>query len=70
MLIGEDFEQARVLVALLVSIAFLVVHLSVKPLRRSEDNALMTVVELALIVIYTWYAAGTRTMVLDSHPQK
>jgi hypothetical protein len=35
MLITEDFEQARVLVALLVSIVYLSLHLAVKPhLRR------------------------------------
>ena len=34
LLIGEESEQARVLVALLVSIAFLALHLSIKPLRR------------------------------------
>ena len=34
LLIGEDFEQARVLVALIVSIFFLTMHLSYKPLRR------------------------------------
>eukprot|EP00966_Prymnesium_polylepis_P087998 2035815-Prymnesium_polylepis.1 len=32
--IGEDAEQARVLVALLVAISFLTVRLSMKPLRR------------------------------------
>jgi hypothetical protein len=34
LLIGEESEQARVLVALLVSIAFLALHLSIKPMRR------------------------------------
>ena len=53
LLIEEDFEQARVLVALLVSIAFLALHLAVKPLRRPEDGVLMTFVELALIFTYT-----------------
>ena len=34
LLITEEYEQARVLVALLVSIAFLALHLSIKPLKR------------------------------------
>ena len=34
LLISEDFEQARVLVALLVSITFFGLHLSIRPLRR------------------------------------
>ena len=34
LLIGEESEQARVLVALLVSITFLATQLAVKPLRR------------------------------------
>ena len=34
LLIGEEAEQARVLVALLVSIGFLVLRLSLKPQRR------------------------------------
>ena len=53
LLIGAEFEQARVLVALLTSITFLTLHLAIKPLRRSEDGALMTLVELALILVYT-----------------
>ena len=53
LLINEDSEQARVLVALLVSITFLSLHLTIKPIRRAEDEALMTLVELALILIYT-----------------
>ena len=80
---GEDFEQARVLVALLVSIIFLSLHFAVRPLKQCvaqpftcispfqpifprvlstlnvlrinspEDGALMIMVELALILIYT-----------------
>ena len=34
LIISEDTEQARVLVALVVSIFFLTLRLSVKPLRR------------------------------------
>jgi hypothetical protein len=34
LLIGDESEQARVLVALLVSLVFLSLHLSVRPLRR------------------------------------
>jgi hypothetical protein len=76
LLISEDFEQARVLVALLVSILFLLLHLSIRPLRRcveerttdpqrlftdptrtptclrAEDGLLMTLIEVALILVY------------------
>ena len=34
LLIGEEYEQARVLLALLVSINFLAMQLIVKPFRR------------------------------------
>lgn len=34
LLISEDAEQARVIVALIVSVAFLSLHLTIKPLRR------------------------------------
>ena len=34
LLIGEAYEQARVLVALLISIAFLTVHLVIRPFWR------------------------------------
>eukprot|EP00966_Prymnesium_polylepis_P078051 1809271-Prymnesium_polylepis.1 len=53
LLIKEEFEQARVIVALTVSTAFLALHLSFKPLRRAEDGALMACIELALVLAYT-----------------
>ena len=34
LLISEDFEQARVLVAFCVSVAFMAVQLMVQPMRR------------------------------------
>jgi hypothetical protein len=34
-------------------VAFLALHLAVKPLKRTEDGALMTLIELALILVYT-----------------
>ena len=52
MLIGEESEQARVLVALLVSITFLALSLAIKPHQRAEDRALATMIELGLIVTY------------------
>ena len=39
--------------ALLVSVTFLALHLFVKPLKRALDGALMALIELALILIYT-----------------
>jgi len=53
LLIGEGSENARVLVALLVSTAFLALQLFVKPHKRAEDRWLMTMVMLALVLIYT-----------------
>lgn len=52
LLIGEQSELARVLVALIVSISFLALHFAVKPTRRREDGALMMTVELVLVLIY------------------
>jgi len=52
LLVGEDFEQARVLIALLSSIVFFGLHIAVKPLKRADDGALMMFVELALIFVY------------------
>ena len=34
LLIGEEFEQGRVIVAIFVSIAFLALHFAVKPFKR------------------------------------
>lgn len=34
LLIGEDFEQARVLIAIMISVLFLVLHLTFRPLLR------------------------------------
>jgi len=53
LMIGENYELARVVAALLASIAFLVARFAVKPLKRPEDGALMTVIELSLILTYT-----------------
>jgi hypothetical protein len=52
LLIGEEFEQARVIAALLISVAFLAVHLTVQPLRKAVDGALMALIELALVLVY------------------
>ena len=52
LVIGEEVEQARVLAALLVSIAFLALHLTVQPLRRAEDGAMMMLAEVSLILVY------------------
>eukprot|EP00966_Prymnesium_polylepis_P007010 161696-Prymnesium_polylepis.1 len=80
MRIGERYEQFRVLVALLISITFLSLHLSINPIRRCvpaivgscslfhvelltvsvwfpcgrpEDSMLITLTEVALILVYT-----------------
>ena len=53
LLIRGDAEQARVLLALLFSIAFLALQLSVQPIKWVYDRALMLSIELALLLIYT-----------------
>jgi len=52
LLITESSEQGRVLVGLLVSIAFLVLRLSFRPTKRRDDSSLMTLTELALVLVY------------------
>jgi hypothetical protein len=52
LLIGEDAELARVVVALLVSVAYFALHFAVKPFRHPEDGALMIFAEQSLILIY------------------
>ena len=52
LLIESPFEQARILTALLISITFFGLHLSLKPLKRKEDGMLMVSIELALILVY------------------
>ena len=34
LIISDDYEQGRILVALLVSVSFLALHLSIKPHKR------------------------------------
>ena len=45
-------ESARVLVALLLSLAFLAVQMAIQPLARPEDNSLIALVHMALVLIY------------------
>ena len=52
LLIDEDAVQARILVALVVSVVFLSLQLAIKPLKRPEDGALMALIEISLILIY------------------
>ena len=53
LLIDEEFALARVIVALVCSMAFLTSHLAIKPFKRAEDGALTLAVEQALILVYT-----------------
>ena len=53
LLINEEYEQARVLAALLASVTFMVLHFAIKPHGRPADGALVTMAELALVLIYT-----------------
>jgi len=53
LMVKEDAEHARVLVALLVSIVFLVLELVVNPLKRMDNRILMTLVHLSLVLVYT-----------------
>ena len=52
LLIDERLEEARTLVALLVSILFLSLQMATQPFRRSEDNWLATMAYLSLVVVY------------------
>lgn len=52
LIIPDDSELARVLVALLLCVVFLALHHIFKPLRRTEDAAIMLVIELSLAVVY------------------
>eukprot|EP00966_Prymnesium_polylepis_P211862 4907058-Prymnesium_polylepis.1 len=51
--IRGDAEQARVIVALFVSITFFGLNLRFKPLRAQDDASLTTLSHLALILLYT-----------------
>jgi len=51
--IHGDAEQARVIVALFVSITFFGLNLRFKPLRAQDDASLTTLSHLALILMYT-----------------
>jgi len=52
LVIDERYGMLRVLVALLISTLFLTLRLTVKPLKRNDDRALMTFTELSLIMLY------------------
>ena len=67
LLIGDEAELARILVALLVSTVFLALHLGVKPFRRAEDGAIMMVTEGALVL--TNFCAVRFSSSLATSPQ-
>jgi len=52
LLIRADAEQARVVVALCVSITFFGLNLRFQPLRRVDNGSLATLCHLALILLY------------------
>ena len=52
LLIKEEHEQARVLLAILVSGTFVALQLSFAPLRWIDDGALMILSQVALILAY------------------
>jgi len=52
LLIGEESDQARVLVALFVCTTFLALQMGVKPFKRDVDSTLMITIQLALILTY------------------
>jgi len=53
LLIPDDAQQARVLVAILFSVAFFGLRLLFMPTLRAEDRVLATLTDLALILVYT-----------------
>mmetsp|Transcript_34887 Transcript_34887/g.96345 ORF Transcript_34887/g.96345 Transcript_34887/m.96345 type:complete len:1229 (-) Transcript_34887:3353-7039(-) len=52
LLISGEHEQLRVLVALVVSFSYMTLHVAIKPLQRSEDSALLLMVDGALVLTY------------------
>ena len=52
LIVPERNEQARVLVALLLSVSFLTLQLIIKPLRRAEDDVFVKLVHLTLVLLY------------------
>jgi hypothetical protein len=58
----QDAEQARVLVALLVSVAFLSLHLFIKPLERDEDGILTAFIQVAMVLICNRSGARTHNL--------
>jgi len=52
LLISEQFEQLRVVVAILVTISFLSLNLAIKPFKRLDDAWVATMIELSLIGTY------------------
>jgi len=52
LLVDSTAEQTRVVVALLLSIFFLMLRLAVKPLANGNDEALSTTSEVSLILLY------------------
>ncbi|KAL1519826.1 hypothetical protein AB1Y20_023332 [Prymnesium parvum] len=52
LVIPETMEQGRVLTCLLLSIFFLTLQMIVKPLRAAEDEALTTIVQVVLVLLY------------------
>ncbi|KAL1512389.1 hypothetical protein AB1Y20_005647 [Prymnesium parvum] len=52
LLMPETMEQGRLLVCLLLSIFFLTVQMITKPLYRVEDEAVVTIVQVVLVLMY------------------
>ena len=52
LLVPESYEQGRVLVALILSITFLILQLVIKPFKSAADDHLATLVHLALVLLY------------------
>lgn len=51
-LIPDSADLGRVLAALMVSLAYLTLHLTLKPYARPVDNNLVTLLLLALLLVY------------------
>eukprot|EP00966_Prymnesium_polylepis_P330067 7385733-Prymnesium_polylepis.1 len=52
LIISEEYEHLRVLLALVVSITSLALHLALKPFVSAADNAIAASMQLCLVILY------------------
>ena len=52
LIVSEEYEHLRVLLALVVSITSLALHLALKPFVSAADNAIAATMQLCLVILY------------------